>query len=255
LSSTTERSRGQALALFAIALSALMMAAALAFDVGAVLLERRDQQNAADAAAVAAARYVGTDVSRARSAAFEAAAANGFIHGVDSQSVVVNYPPTKGPFQGKSRYIEVEIGSTRPSLFASIAGIASFPVGARAVSTNGDLTDGLFSILALDPTALCLHARVRVRQPLVYGHQVNLKKRGGAAGRAAGPSTWTSMAVMQRRAISGTAAPRRLRLHPERGAPEVLTRSRGCRRPSRLCPRRWCAWQAPTSQWLPRLPQ
>jgi hypothetical protein len=184
LSSTTEQSRGQVLALFAVSLSALLIAAALAFDVGAVLLERRDQQNAADAAAIAGARYVGTDVGKARSAAFAAAAANGFVDGIDSQSVVVNYPPTKGQFQGKTRYLEVEIGSTRPSLFASIAGITSFAVAARAVSTNGDLTDGLFSILALDP-AVCDALLVSGNgDVLVYGHiQVNSVCNKGALRR------------------------------------------------------------------------
>ena len=36
----------------------LFVVAALAFDVGMTLLERRDQQDAADAAALAGARYV-----------------------------------------------------------------------------------------------------------------------------------------------------------------------------------------------------
>ena len=44
--------------LFAGALAVLLIIAALAFDVGLMVLERRDQQNAADAAALAGARYV-----------------------------------------------------------------------------------------------------------------------------------------------------------------------------------------------------
>ena len=44
--------------LFAGGLVALLLMAALAFDVGMMLVERRDQQNAADAAALAGARYV-----------------------------------------------------------------------------------------------------------------------------------------------------------------------------------------------------
>ena len=58
MSSTTDHSRGQALAVFTLSLTAIVLAAALAFDVGQVLLERRDQQNAADAAAMAGARYI-----------------------------------------------------------------------------------------------------------------------------------------------------------------------------------------------------
>jgi hypothetical protein len=189
LSSTTDRDRGQVLAIFAISLTALLMAAALAFDVGMVLLERRAQQNAADAAAIAGARYLGTDVTKARSAAVAAAAANGFVDGVDSQHVVVNYPPTEGPFQGRTRHIEVEISSTRPSLFAAIAGIASWQPAARAVSTNGDLTDGLFSILALDPSICDAVLVSGSGNLLVYGHiQVNSVCTDGALRRQGGGS-------------------------------------------------------------------
>ena len=51
--------------------------AALAFDGGQVMLERRDQQNAADAAAIAAARYVRSDTTAATNAAVAVATANG----------------------------------------------------------------------------------------------------------------------------------------------------------------------------------
>ena len=43
---------------FAGSVLVLLTVAALAFDVGMMLLERRDEQNAADAAALAGARYV-----------------------------------------------------------------------------------------------------------------------------------------------------------------------------------------------------
>ena len=72
------RARGQALAVFALSLTALMLAAALAYDVGAMLLERRDQQNAADAAALAGVRYVLENETKARAAAIDVATANGF---------------------------------------------------------------------------------------------------------------------------------------------------------------------------------
>ena len=68
MSSTTDarRERGQILVLFAGAIVVLLIVAALAFDVGMILVERRDQQNAADAAALAGARYVLTDDRRGR---------------------------------------------------------------------------------------------------------------------------------------------------------------------------------------------
>jgi uncharacterized membrane protein len=43
-----------------------LVIAALAFDVGMMLVERRDEQDAADAAALAGARYVLTDQAAAQ---------------------------------------------------------------------------------------------------------------------------------------------------------------------------------------------
>jgi uncharacterized membrane protein len=53
-----QQERGQVLVLFAGGVVVLLTVAALAFDVGMMLLERRDEQNAADAAALAGARYI-----------------------------------------------------------------------------------------------------------------------------------------------------------------------------------------------------
>ena len=74
MSSTTDRNKGQALPIFVIALTAVLLAAALAFDTGDVLLEKRDEQNAADAAALHGARYLADDESLAQSEARDLAA-------------------------------------------------------------------------------------------------------------------------------------------------------------------------------------
>ena len=151
MSSTTER--GQALAIFTLSLTTLIIVAALAFDGGAMMLERRDQQTAADAAAVAGARYVLSNRSQAIAAARNVASANDFTDGVNNQSVRANIPPASGAHAGDTAYIEVLIGSTRPSIFAGILGVASWPVAARAVATDIVGSGGSFSVLALDPDA------------------------------------------------------------------------------------------------------
>src|SRR5688500_17237790 len=51
--------RGQALVIFALAIIVLLGMAAMVFDVGQTLLDRRAQQNASDAAALAGARHLG----------------------------------------------------------------------------------------------------------------------------------------------------------------------------------------------------
>ena len=59
MSSTIDRrERGQVLVLFAGGLVGILAIAALVFDVGQNLLERREQQNASDAAALAGARWL-----------------------------------------------------------------------------------------------------------------------------------------------------------------------------------------------------
>lgn len=121
----------------------LMIFAALAFDTGSMLLERRDQQNAADAAALAGARYLPGDQATAETAARSVATANGFTHGAETETVEVSFPGT-----GR---IEVVIGSARQSIFGGILGQADWAVAARAVAINQTGVPADFSMLSLDP--------------------------------------------------------------------------------------------------------
>ena len=118
--------RGQALVVFALVLLGLILAGALAVDVGFVMLERRDEQNAADAAALAGARLL-PDASAARSAARSVATANGYTQGVDSVTVSVGATSTR---------VQVQIGRSVASFFASVGGLASWDVSALAVAIS-----------------------------------------------------------------------------------------------------------------------
>ena len=156
LSSIPDRSdRGQALAIFAISLTTVVLAAALAFDAGLMFVERRDQQNAADAAAIAGARYLteqsGAAKIDAESAARVIADANGFLDGDNDIVVDVNIPPIHGDFRGLNGYIEVEIFNERDSIFAGIMGVLDWDVSARAVARNSESIGDDFTIIALDP--------------------------------------------------------------------------------------------------------
>lgn len=155
MSSTTSasRERGQVLVLFAGALVALLTIAALAFDVGMMLVERRDQQNAADAAALAGARFVLTSEVDARAAARRIALENGFDDSDASEVVNIYIPPIHGRYVGLPGFIEVQIEGTRPSIFGGIVGRATWPIGSFAVATNAQNLTFPFSMLALDPTA------------------------------------------------------------------------------------------------------
>jgi Flp pilus assembly protein TadG len=155
LSSTTDRSaeRGQVLVLFAGALLVILIVAALAFDVGMMLVERRDQQDAADAAALAGARYVLTNTTDAENAARAIAQANGFDDAEANETVTVHIPAIHGRYAGLPGFIEVDIAADRQSIFAGVLGKATWPVGVFAVATNSQNLVFPFSMLALDPTA------------------------------------------------------------------------------------------------------
>lgn len=171
MSSTTDRFRqqGQALVLFAGAMATLLIVAALAFDVGVMVLERRDQQNAADAAALAGARYVQTsalgttdcstvtglapapsDPGATAWAACNVAKTNGSW---DAETVLVHVPPIQGEFRGVPDFVEIEIQSAPDSVFGGIVGREIWPVGVRAVAANQQGVTYSFGMLALDPDA------------------------------------------------------------------------------------------------------
>lgn len=155
LSSTTSRpnERGQVLVLFAGALVTILIVAALAFDVGMMLVERRDEQNAADAAALAGARYVLSDAAQARTTAQRIARLNGYDDADPNQVVNIYMPPIHGRYIGFPGFIEVQIQSNRASIFGGVIGKASWPIGAFAVATNSQNLTFPFSMLALNPTA------------------------------------------------------------------------------------------------------
>jgi Flp pilus assembly protein TadG len=155
LSSTISRSgeRGQVLVLFAGGLLALLLVCALAFDVGSMLVQRRDEQNAADAAALAGARYVLTDTVAAEAAAREIALMNGYDDADPDEVVTVHIPAIHGRYVGLPGFIEVEVGSTRPSIFGGVIGKTNWATGAMAVATNSQNLTFPFGMLALNPTA------------------------------------------------------------------------------------------------------
>lgn len=156
MSSTTESSlkRGQVLVIFGLSLVTIIVVAALAFDTGMMLLERRQEQTAADAAALAGARYlVDSPAQDPKVAARAIGTANGYTDGVDNETVVVNIPPTSGHFQGLPGFIEVVIHDNRPSIFGGIIGALGWNVSARAVAANQPGLDLPFSMLTLDPTS------------------------------------------------------------------------------------------------------
>ncbi len=153
------RDRGQVLVIFAFGIVGILAVAALVFDVGQNLFERRKQQDAADASALAGARWLTTTACRARISitncpeAYSAAMALANTHGYVTSQVTINIPPATGQFAGLNGHIQVSIDSNRGSYFAGVVGITRFRIGAAAVASNLNKYPLPFSLLSLNTTS------------------------------------------------------------------------------------------------------
>src|SRR3954468_13561643 len=85
--------RGQVLVIFALALVAIVAMTGLVLDGGSTFVHLRDQQNVADAAAMAAGYGYSLDglTPSATTAARTSAASNGYNHGTGGVLVDVSY--------------------------------------------------------------------------------------------------------------------------------------------------------------------
>jgi len=131
---TRKNQSGQALISTVLALTVLLGFGGLAIDMGVLRYEKRLQQTAADAAAVAGASNLthGGVTTGAKSAS----AANGFTDGVNNVIVTINNPPASGPHSGNGNYVEALVVAVQPTYFMQIFGINSETITARAVATN-----------------------------------------------------------------------------------------------------------------------
>jgi Flp pilus assembly protein TadG len=128
------REDGQMLVIFAICLTAIIAMTGLVIDGGMTFVQQREQQNVADAAALAGAyAYVNSDnAGDAAPAAQAAAAANGYSSGADGVTVTVTTSVSSGA-------ISVTATVTKPhrNYFSGIVGFTSWPVTTTATAQGG----------------------------------------------------------------------------------------------------------------------
>jgi hypothetical protein len=139
---TRKKEAGQALVFGVVVLAIVLMGfAGLGIDMGVLRYDKRLQQTAADAAAIAGASNLGPPASGVTAGAKAASATNGFTDGTNNVTVSVNNGPTSGPHNGNAAYVEVLVAAIQPTYFMRILGISTQTVTARAVAT--DLTSGI----------------------------------------------------------------------------------------------------------------
>jgi hypothetical protein len=163
-----KRDEGQILVIFAGSIILFLAVVALVVDLGFVFMLHRQEQNAADPGAVAAARYIPTGNQTAMwSAACFMASQNGFtpkradngascVAGspADDSTLRVNWPPSAQAegYAGDRGYVEVTITRPHHSFFAGIVGLPTITVATAAVAANDTGAAGSSSLVSLNPT-------------------------------------------------------------------------------------------------------
>jgi Flp pilus assembly protein TadG len=134
--------RGQILILTALSMTVLLGMAALSVDASFMY----DKRNRLYAAADAAAKLAATEVHRRAATCDEPATLQAFAneevarHGFNpsgATSVVMNCPPSSGPYAGNHTYVEALVSETTNTFFGNVLGILSATPGARAVAGMG----------------------------------------------------------------------------------------------------------------------
>src|SRR5580700_8043513 len=161
---------GQALVFAALALVVLIGFAGLAIDMGVLRYQKRLQQSAADAAAIAGASNLASTSGGVTTGAQNASATNGFTDNGGGQTsactasgatvgtvcVQVNNPPLSGPHASGAnagKYVEVLVAVVQPTYFMKIFGVYSEAITARAVATNLSGGNGGGCLYTLGPPA------------------------------------------------------------------------------------------------------
>jgi len=179
--SISRNERGQVLILVAAAMLVLLAVGAIVVDLGMSWMLRRHEQNAADPAALAAARWIpnfedggGTlygPTGLMREEACSVAIQNGFFaaatdntgclpanDGDRAATLTVHYPPSAsaGSYHGRRGFVEVVIRARHDSFFGRVLGQSEANVATSAVAALvPDSVDDAYSIRVLDDTATC----------------------------------------------------------------------------------------------------
>jgi hypothetical protein len=154
--------RGQAIVLIVFALIGMIAMTGLVVDGGRAYADRRQAQNAADSAVLAAslAQVRGQNDS---SAAIQAAGKNGYNNDGVNNEVELHSPPISGPYEGNLEYLQVIVTSHVSTYFGRVVMIKQITNTVEAVahikpSQWGEMMHG-FSVISLAPTSDCLNER------------------------------------------------------------------------------------------------
>ncbi|MBT5774304.1 MAG: hypothetical protein HOH95_08000, partial [Dehalococcoidia bacterium] len=146
LRSLFREEHGQTMALLTITLLTLIGVVAIVIDVAVFAEEKRQLQNAADAAVLAAARELPASPAAGEAAALNYLTSNGYTVSPGDVSVTITTP-----YAGNTEFAELVVTNHDvPYLFARVLGFISLDISARAV---GEVVTGFeddYAIFAID---------------------------------------------------------------------------------------------------------
>jgi hypothetical protein len=177
--------QGQVLMLFVLFVTVLLLTAALLVDAGQALVRRRQLQDAADSAALAASHQVPPDGCLGSSGSVRSQVSNSAraslmenLAGVPGYQVNISCPAGWGNYA-----VTVEVSVESPSFFLGAASRGPFMVSAKGSAVNGPVAPTKRSVIVLDRTAcsaFSIHGNGRV---LLSGSlQVNSSCSAAAGG-------------------------------------------------------------------------
>lgn len=163
--------RGQVIVIFALGLVAMVAMVGLVLDGGSTFAQRREQQNAADSAALAGANtyLLTSSESQATAAARARAADNGFNHGAGGTVVAVSYDYSAGA------KVKVDVTAPHVNSFSGVVGMTSWQVTTTATAQSGipDSVTGagpmIFSIDAFGSDGVPLAQYSNPSSPYAFG--------------------------------------------------------------------------------------
>ncbi len=158
----------------------------LAVDVGVLVGQHQQSQNAADAAALAAAGILlnGGSTIDAQNAGIAYGAKNGYL----SSEISVQIPPNTGPHVGDATYVAVVIQHTQPTVFMRVFQIGSVTIGARAVAGFKPVPQN-YALVVLDRTQCSAYSQSSGSTLTVNGGGVMVNSSCQPSGSLGGGST------------------------------------------------------------------
>jgi Flp pilus assembly protein TadG len=152
--------RGQVLVIFTLALVSIVAMTGLVIDGGDTFVQRRDMQNVADAAAMAAGYSYGntSNASTAQAAGLANAAANGYSNSGPTAVTVQVTPKTNGSV------VVATVSRPHRNWFAGILGMGSWQVSTTATVVTGE-PNGVYGLMPIIVNEAALDSYNFTNQP------------------------------------------------------------------------------------------